>query len=379
MSRKNLSPIGGPVVCAIGRDYVICVPVCKKVLMKVEIGGREFFCHSNGIRKSDTKVQKITVPSELLDREKKYTIVYEVINSRMPYHCDKQSPVSVEYSFRPIEKEDNIKIYHLSDVHGLEKVAVKAGSFFKDELDLLILNGDIASSSNTANDILLTFRIAHEITKGGIPCIISRGNHDLRGKYAEKLEEFIPTDNGKSYFSVKLGPLWFLVLDCGEDKLDSHREYSGTVAFHQFRERESEFIDRIIENRKNEYEAEYVKYRFVLCHIPFCFDNTHECKGERPFNIEKELYTEWCSKIRDRIKPNMSLFGHLHIMEVCSRGSELDSKGLGGNIVLGGKPVNKKGEAKNVIGTALNVEKESIRVRFTDSKGIVSEDKKIDC
>ncbi len=377
MSAKILSPIDGPVVCAVGKDYVICVPVRKKLLMKIAVDGKEYFCHSNGVRKSDVKVQKITVPSEALNRAKKYTVIYEVINSRAPYSCDKQEPVSVEYSFRPPEKESGIKIYHLSDVHGFEKAAVKTGDFFGSELDLLILNGDIASSSNTSNDILLTFRIAHKITKGEIPCVISRGNHDLRGKYAEKLEEFLPTDNGRTYFTVRLGSLWILVLDCGEDKPDSHKEYSGTAAFHQFRERESEFIDKIIENSKNEYDAEDVKYRFVLCHIPFCYDNNEECKGERPFNIEKEIYTDWCEKIRDNISPHLSLFGHLHVTEICSPGSELDSKNLGGNIIIGGKPVNKKGEVKNVIGTAINAEKDFFRVRFTDSKKYVCEDKKI--
>ena len=377
MNKKNLSPVGGPVVCAVGKNYVICVPVSKKVLMKIEVDGKEYFCHSNGVRKSDVRVQKIIVPSKVLDKAKKYTVIYEVINSRMPYFCDKQSPVRVDYSFRPVEKEDGLKIYHLSDVHGLRKEAINAGGFFGDELDVLILNGDIASSSNTANDILLTFRIAHSITKGEIPCVISRGNHDLRGKYAEKLEEYLPTDNGRTYFTVKLGPVWILVLDCGEDKPDSHREYSGTVAFHQFRECESGFIDEVIENSKNEYEAEDIKYRFVLCHIPFCYDNTEECKGERPFNIEKEIYTEWCSKIKDNIKPHMSLFGHLHVTEVYSSDSGIDSKGLGGNIVLGGKPITKNGAAKNVVGTALDVEKKHIRVRFTDSGKFVSEDKKI--
>lgn len=375
MSIKNSNPIGGPVVCTVGSDYIICVPVKKKVLMKIEVGGEFFYCHSNGIRKSDTKVQRIVVPSEKLNKAKKYTIIYEVINCRLPYSCDKQSPVSVEYSFRPIEKEEDIKIYHLSDVHGFEKAAVKAGSFFGDELDLLILNGDIASSSDTANDIMLSYRIAYDITKGEIPCVISRGNHDLRGKYAEKLEEFMPVDNGKSYYTVKIGPIWIIILDCGEDKLDDHVEYSGTVACHQFRESESRFVDKIIENSANEYAAENVKYRFVLCHVPFCYDNIEECKGERPFNIEKEIFTDWCTKIRENIKPDFSLFGHLHIVDVFENDSKYDNKGLGGNIIIGGKPVHNKGEARNMIGTALNVEKDTVRVRFTDSAKTVYEDK----
>ncbi len=378
MNKKALSPAGGPVVCAAGENYIICVPVRKNVLMSAEVGGKTYYCESNGVRVSNTRVQKIPVPCDVLNSAGKYKITYEVINKRLPYSCDKQEPVSREYCFRPVEKESGINIYHLSDVHGFEKAAVRAGGFFGDKLDLLILNGDIASSSDSANDILLTYRIAYEITKGEIPCVISRGNHDLRGKYAEKLGEFLPTDSGRTYFTARIGALWILVLDCGEDKPDDHREYTGTVAFHPFRERESKFIEQIINNKADEYEADGVKYRMVLCHVPFCYDNTEECKGERPFDIEKELYTDWCSKIRENIKPDFSLFGHLHVTEVCPSGSELDNKNLGGNIILGGKPAGRSGTSGNVIGTALTVDNSGTRVRFTDSKGSISADKFIE-
>lgn len=366
-----------PVVCAVGEDYIICVPVKRDVLMSVEVGGETYYCHSNGVRISDTKVQKFTVPSECLNNAKKYTVTYEVINERLPYSCDKQPSESVEFSFRPVEKEDGLNIYHLSDVHGFKEPAVKAGSFFGDGLDILVLNGDIASSSGTAEEVMLTYEIAYEITKGEVPCVISRGNHDLRGKYAEKLETLMPTDNGRSYFTVRLGSLWILVLDCGEDKEDTHKEYSGTVAFHQFRKSESRFVDKIIKNKSTEYEADGVKHRMVLCHVPFCYDNKEECKGECPFDIEKEIYTDWCEKIRDNIKPDLSLFGHLHVTEVCTEKSGFDNKGLGGNIVIGGKPVSKSGFGKDVIGTALNIEKDGIRVRFTDKSGKELEDKTV--
>lgn len=377
MEMKDISPTGGPVVCAVGNSYVICIPVSREVLIKAEIGGRNYYCHSNGVRISNAWVQKITVPMKILDKAKKYKIIYEVVNERFPYSCDKQPAESVEYSFRPIEKDKDINIYHLSDVHGLEKAAIGAGSYFGNKLDMLILNGDIASSSNSPDDILLTYRIAYAVTQGSVPCVISRGNHDLRGRYAEKLTEFLPTDNGRSYFSVRLGPVWILVLDCGEDKEDWHKEYSGTVAFHQFRESECSFIDNIIENRKNEYEADGVKYRFVLCHIPFCQKNTEECKGERPFNIENEIYTYWCERIKAEICPDLSIFGHLHVTEICPPGSEFDDRGLGGNIIIGGRPIDRKGLCDNVIGTALTVEEDGFFARITDKKGIAEKEKKI--
>ncbi len=364
----------GPVVCASEESYIICVPVNKKVLMNVRVGDEVFYCHSNGIRISDTRVQKFTVPSKLLDREKKYTVTYEEIISRHSYTCDKKKAVSTEYKFKPVEKKSGINIYHLSDVHGLEKYAVKAGCYFKDNLDILILNGDISSSSDTVKDIMLTYKIAFAITKGEIPCIITRGNHDLRGKCAEKLTEYLPAVNGRSYFTAKLGSIWFLILDCGEDKEDSHIEYSGTAAYHIFRKEETKFIDGVIENSDSEYNKDGVNQKIVVAHIPFCYDDKSECKGENPFNIEKELYTEWCGKIRKNIKPELSVFGHLHVTKVFNSNGEIDNKGLGGNIVLGGKPVKVNGKGQNVIGTAFSVENDEITVRFTDKNQNILEE-----
>lgn len=377
MILKNTVPVEGAVVCAVGRNYVICVPVNKEVLVQAEVDGKTYYCESNGVRKSGTRVQKFVVPAEALDRTKRYKITYEVLNKRLAYSSERQPSVSVEYSFRPIEKDTNINIYHLSDVHGMGKAAVKTGSFFAGELDMLLLNGDISSSSESEDDILLNYRIAYEITKGEIPCVITRGNHDLRGRYAEKLDELMPTAGGKPYFTVKVGPVWMLVLDCGEDKDDSHGEYGGTVVFHNFREQESEFLNNVIASQLNEYGAADVKYRFVLCHIPFCHSDNGECKGERPFNIENEIYTDWCAKIKENIKPDLSVFGHVHETEIFPDGSSFDDRGLGGEMILGGAPVSRTGLPDMVVGTALSIEENGIRIRFTDSRGKVSEDKKL--
>lgn len=366
---------GFPVVCAVKDRYLICVPVNKQVLMSVIVNEKEYFCHSNGIRVSDTSVQKFDVPMSELDKAKKYTIRYEVLNLRTPYYCEKEKEVRLDFSFRPIEKTEDIKIYHLSDVHGIRKYSIDAGTYFGDDLDLLILNGDIASSSATKEDILLSFDIASEITKGRVPCIISRGNHDLRGKYAEKLEQFLPTDNGRSYYTVKLGAMWMLLLDCGEDKLDSHREYSGTVCCHQFRLDQCEYIEELRKNAENEYLSDRYQYRFIVSHVPFNFNNTDECRGERPFDIEHELYDEWCRFAREDVKAQMLISGHYHRAEIARQGCEYDRKNVGCDTILGSIPFRKNGRPSGFIGCAIILSKDTAKIYFTDHKhNVVSEE-----
>ena len=372
MSKNALR--GYPVVCAVKDRYLICVPVNKPVLMSVIINDKEYFCHSNGIKISDTAVQKFNVPMEELDKAKKYIVKYEVLNLRTPYHCDKEPEIKEEYAFRPVEKTEDINIYHLSDVHGIRRYSIEAGKYFGEKLDLLILNGDIASSSASKEDIMLSYDIASEITRGSIPCIISRGNHDLRGKYAEKLEQFLPTDKGKSYYTVKLGAMWMLLLDCGEDKLDSHREYSGTVCCHQFRLDQCEYIEELKKDAENEYLSNKYQYRFIVSHVPFNFNNTEECKGECPFDIEHEIYDKWCRFAREDVKAQLLISGHYHRAEVARAGCEADCKKIGCDTILGSIPYSKNRRPTGFIGCAITVNKDAAIVRFTDHKhNIVSQ------
>ena len=80
----------------------------------------------------------------------------------------------------------------------------------------------------------------------------------MRGIYAENIQDHTPTDNGNSYFSVRVGSLWALVLDCGEDKPDTNAEYGHTICCANFRARQTKYIENIIKNADSEYNAEGV-------------------------------------------------------------------------------------------------------------------------
>lgn len=358
---------GGPVVCCVGEDYIISVPVRKKVLMSIRVGENEYFCHCNGVRISDTKLQRFVVPAKVLNKEKAYTVVYREVLLRGAYSCRQGTEYKASYSFRPVEKKDGINIYHISDTHGIRSQAIHAAEMFEKDIDLLILNGDISSSSCTENEIFLQYDIAFAVTKGEIPCIISRGNHDLRGSLAEKLAVYLPTKNGNTYYSVRLGSLWLLVLDCGEDKEDSHREYSSTVCCHTMREEETAYLRDIVKNAKKEYNAEGVCHRIIVCHVPFEYNNTSMCRGECPFDIEHELFGEWCDIIRDEIKPEMMLCGHIHGNEVWRDGKN-DDKNISVPVVIGGKPIKDNRKRKEYVGCSVTINKDNATVKFNDNK-----------
>ena len=347
-----------PTVYAVKDQYQIIVPVNKETVMWVEVGGKCFYDDSNGILRSSRSTHIVKVPMELLDREKQYTVWYRVVHERKPYFTEASDAYSYTSAFRPIESE-TINVYHISDAHNELDRPVAAGSYFGNKLDLLILNGDIPNHSGNIEYFTAIHEIAARLTGGEIPVVFSRGNHDMRGIYAEKLEEHTPTDNGKSYFTFRLGHLWGMVLDCAEDKTDDHAEYGFMNCCEDFRKRETQFIKDVIANAEREYAAEGIKSRIVISHNPF----TTVLKP--PFNIEGETYTEWARLLKEHVKPQIMLCGHLHGIYVSHVGSQRDHLGQPCPVIVAAK----KQKDQPYAGGAITLSPNHCKVVFNDNEG----------
>lgn len=304
-----------PSVFAVGKEYRICVLVEAECTMWVAVGDKNYYDHSNGILRSGRYLHMVTVPQQALHDAGKYTVFCRSIVQRKPYYTECGEIESEVFDFKPISG-DKINIINLADAHNLVEEPIRCGSYFGDDLDLLILNGDIPNHSGDLAYFKAIYQIAGGITKGRVPCIFSRGNHDTRGIYAENIEEYTPTDHGKSYYTFQIGDVWGIVLDCGEDKLDDCAEYGHTVCCHAFREEETEFLDRVI--AAGEYKD--AKYRLVICHHPFTYEVWP------PFTIEQALYASWAEKLK-KINPTLMLTGHLHCCFMEEPGNYYDSLG----------------------------------------------------
>ena len=106
----------------------------------------------------------------------------------------------------------------------------------------LILNGDIPAESATPESIRGIYDITSALTGGRLPVVFARGNHDYRGRVATDLPQYIGTRDGQTYFTFRIGCLWGICLDCGEDKNDSDVEYGGLVDCHDMRLHETDYI-----------------------------------------------------------------------------------------------------------------------------------------
>ena len=330
-----------PSVAAVEDNYVIAVPVRDKALMRVTIGDKTYYDTANGVRISDTRVHLFRVSKELLDREKSYTIHAARVILRLPFTCFSAPEQSYTYSFRPVPPEEGpMHICHISDCHGRRKAPADSAAFFGKDLNLLILNGDIQDYSATIDQILLPYQIASDVTGGEIPVIFSRGNHDLRGAAAEKMSLLYPTANGRSYFYVRLGAFWFLLLDCGEDKRDTHPEYGGTAAYEPWRVEQTEYLHKLAES--GVYRDAGIRHRMVISHVPFAIRNLEDCRGEKtPFDIENDIYNEWVRVMNEQIHPELMIAGHFHQTEVVPKDAPRNSRALQCDILIGGKPGSK--------------------------------------
>jgi hypothetical protein len=343
------------------------VPVKSDVLFWVTVAGEDYFDHSNGIIRSSTRMHRVNVPMEALDQTGKYTINYRKIIERKPYFPTTEEPVSATYDFFPIIPGKPIHIYHLADTYGCFDLPAAAASYFGDEIDLLILNGDIPDHSGDIKHFDLIYELCSTITGGTKPCVFSRGNHDTRGFYAENIAEYTPTENGHSYFTFRLGPIWGIVMDCGEDKTDDHEEYGHTVCCHQFRLEETRYLENIIRHAKDEYLADGVKYRLVIVHNPFTYTI------RPPFDIEQTLFKKWIDLLGDHVKPQAMISGHLHGTQVSHPGGALDSKGQTCPVVVGSNILSENGVRCGYIGAALTLDGLNMKVEFTDHNQTVLE------
>ena len=352
-----------PTVFAVGNEYQIFAPFSDEVIFWVKVGDRTYYDHCNGILRSNTNMHRVKLPMAVLDECGEYTVVYRKMINRAPYFPSSEEERWLTVPFCPVKSEGAINLYHISDAHNRVAEPIAAGQFFGDDRDLLVLNGDIPDHSGDVKNFNAICEIASGITHGEIPVVFARGNHDTRGIHAEDMPNYIPTQDGCTYYTFRVGALWGLVLDCGEDKADDHPEYGHTVCFHPFRLEETEFLRRIIANAEREYDAPGVNYRLVISHIGFTYID------QPPFDIEQDLYREW-TKLVAEMHPDLLLYGHFHRVQICPQGGDIDHQGQPCTAVIGSRPT-----PGGFVGCGVTLHPDgSLRIVFNDEAGNILTD-----
>lgn len=291
----------GAVVYAVEDEYQIVFSTSDSAIAWVEIGGECYYDLYAGSMRSADKVHKVTVPQGVLDEAKGYTVCARQMIYRGPFGGYKGETIWRDYEFRPVDPSDGIQHVALSDVHEAVKAATAAATT-RSNTDFVILLGDLVSMVETEKDAQLANELAHGITGGEIPVIYARGNHEIKGEYAEVLYKYVGSKNQEYYYWVTLGSdIFAVVLDIGEDHDDDWWEYYGTARFALYQEAQTEMLKEILED--GDYEN--YRYRLSICHIPVHYVGS------------KGYFADFCAgttALLNEMEIDMALSGHKHVM-----------------------------------------------------------------
>ena len=306
-----------PVVYAVEDTYQITFTTKAKGEAWVVIDGVEYNDTYAGYRKSEETIHKITVPMEALDNAGSYTVYTRAMYLRGPYCALQGNTISKTYNWRGVDTSDGIHYYAISDNHLTTKATSDAANYWGDKLDFLLTLGDTVNWIDSENELTLSLYLASDITKGEIPVIYARGNHETKGVVADEYHNYVSTKNGNYYFTFRMKNIWGIVLDVGEDHEDSHWEFSDMARFDTYRAEQLAFLDEVIANADSEYNAEGVDYRIGLCHIPLTFVKENDPLKDQKF--------AWVERL-NQMNLNVMYSGHRHELMFADANLEAGTK-----------------------------------------------------
>ena len=295
-----------PVVYAVEHDYQIVFSSSSEGTGWVEIDGKNYYDIYAGTSKKFTKIHKVEVPMNVLDSAKKYTIHTQKSVYAGPFGGFLGRDLSQTVEFKPVDTSDGIQYFSFSDIHMNGKYAVKTAKFVE-KYDFLVLAGDAVSDVETFDDANYMNKVANKITGGSIPVVYARGNHDVKGRYAEKTYKYTGAKGEKHYFNFYFKDVYGVVLDLGEDHEDDWWEFYGTAHYDEYRAEQVEFLKQEI--LKHEYDA--YDYHLAVCHIPITFINKR---------LDHEEIKAEFTALLNQMDIDMLLCGHQHDLMIFEPG-----------------------------------------------------------
>ena len=163
------------------------------------------------------------------------TYGYEVVATRVvklnAYWPDKGLDArSGPHRFTTLDGQNpSVSFSLITDTHGdTERIRQLNQAIDWEETEFLVHLGDAFDWIDTEEQL---FRAWLRPTLAGLgtdkPLIFVRGNHEMRGPFARRLRDYVPTPEGRFYYARDAGPVHLIVLDTGEDKADDTNVYAA--------------------------------------------------------------------------------------------------------------------------------------------------------
>lgn len=203
------------------------------------------------------------------------------------------------YSFTTIgDKIKELSWLVLNDIHDRPESFPLLLKLNKDPYDFIFLNGDMFNyQSNEEQIIEHLLKPCTDVFATQKPMLFTRGNHEMRGQFALHLKDYFSNPEGQ-YFTYQYGPVFTIVLDTAEEKIDTGLEQSDA-----YREKQAVWLEKIMQSK----EYKEARYRVVMMHIPpfYSFDQ----EGSRHC---KKVF----SPLFDQYSVDLVIAGHKHVYGV---------------------------------------------------------------
>lgn len=221
------------------------------------------------------------------------------------------------------------------------------------DYDFVVFNGDCVDDPVDHNQATTFISELTEGVRGDrIPTFFMRGNHEIRNAYSIGLRDHYDYVGDKTYGSFNWGDTRIVMLDCGEDKLDTHWVYYGLNDFTQLRNEQVDFLKKELASK----DFKKAKKRVLIHHIPLY--------GNDGKNLCADLWT----KLLEKAPFNVSLNAHTHKYAYHPKGE------LGNNypVIIGG---GYRMDGATVM--ILEKKKDEMKIKVLNAKGEVLLDIKV--
>lgn len=164
----------------------------------------------------------------------------------------------------------------------------------KVDYDFVVFNGDCIDDPANHDQATRFVSLLTEAVHGDrTPTLFIRGNHEIRNAYSIGLRKHFDYVGGKTYGAFNWGDTRIVMLDCGEDKTDDHREYSGLNDFTQLRQEQVSFLEQELKSK----DFKKADKRILIHHIPL-YGCHNQCKElwepllrKAPFHVSINAHT----------------------------------------------------------------------------------------
>ncbi|OUL61375.1 FN3 domain-containing metallophosphoesterase family protein [Flavobacterium sp. AJR] len=257
---------------------------------------------AHGMMNINSRINTVTLTNLKPNTIYYYKVFSKQILDFQPYKITFGDIINSEtYHFKTLDpKAKEVSWLVLNDIHDRPESFGELIQLNQNKpYDFVFLNGDMFDYQTDENQIINHLLHPCSVFSTEKPFMFVRGNHETRGKYSRNLLDYYYNYDKKEYYTFKMGPVFTIVLDTGEDKKDSHPVYGGTVNYDSYREEQAVWLEKQMKSKafKN------APFRVVMMHIPH-------------YHSDEEHGTTECRRLFgplfEKYKIDLFVAGHTH-------------------------------------------------------------------